>query len=67
MFTEKLIDKYIQLPQEINNIIYKKYIDMSIKYNKNLHKCGFCGIDNLNYYDYLDGVGPICAACQYAV
>tara|TARA_B100001093_G_scaffold279744_1_gene267324 strand:- start:59 stop:262 length:204 start_codon:yes stop_codon:yes gene_type:complete len=67
MFTKKLINNYIQLPQEINNIIYKKYIDMFTKYNKNLYKCVSCGINNLNYYDYLDGVGPICGPCQYGI
>ena len=65
MFFKKYFEQSLNLPNDIIEKIYALYSNSfpkKIKIN-----CIMCGIGNLNYYDYLDGVGPICGICQYGL
>ena len=65
MFTKKIFYQTLKLPDDIIEKIYALYSNSFPKKSK--INCVMCNIDGLNYYDYLDGVGPICGICQYGL
>ena len=52
----KIVSK---LPKDCLDII-KKFYNIELKKNK----CVICNTNDVNYYDYIDGLGYICILCN---